>query len=109
MYLPISVNTPLFLGGILSWIVNRKGAGDSDAAAKARENRGILVASGLMAGGGIMGVIASFVKIRWKEGFPILSQVSVDGALGEWLAMIAMAALCVFVVVYSRMAKADEA
>ena len=108
MYLPISVNTPLFLGGILSWIVNRKGQGDTDGAAKARENRGILVASGLMAGGGIMGVIASFFKIWWKDGFPILSQLQVDGALGEWLAIIAMTGLSVFVVLYSRAAKEGE-
>jgi len=109
MYLPIEVNTPLFLGGILSWLVNRKKAGDTTAIAKARENRGILVASGLMAGGGIMGVIASFVKIRWKEGFPIMSVARAEGALGEWLAIAAMTALCVFVVTFSRSAKADEA
>jgi uncharacterized oligopeptide transporter (OPT) family protein len=108
MYLPISVNTPLFLGGILSWLVNRKGADDGDADVKARENRGILVASGLMAGGGIMGVIASAVKVWRKDGFPVLSQGSADGALGEWLAIAAMTALCVFVVTYSRSAKASQ-
>lgn len=108
MYLPIEVNTPLFLGGVISWIVNRKGSGDTDATAKARENRGILVASGLMAGGGIVGVIASAFKIKWPDGFPILSVASVEGALGEWLAIVAMTALCVFVVVYSRAAKPAE-
>lgn len=108
MYLPIEVNTPLFLGGVISWIVNRKASGDTDAAVKARENRGILVASGLMAGGGIVGVIASAFKIKWPEGFPILSVASVEGALGEWLAIAAMTALCVFVVVYSRAAKPAE-
>ena len=108
MYLPIEVNTPLFLGGVISWIVNRKASGDTDAAVKARENRGILVASGLMAGGGIVGVIASAFKIKWPDGFPILSVASVEGALGEWLAIAAMTALCVFVVVYSRAAKPAE-
>ncbi|BDU77783.1 OPT family oligopeptide transporter [Mesoterricola sediminis] len=108
MYLPIEVNSPLLLGGVLAWIVNRRKTGDSDALAKARENRGILVASGLMAGGGIMGVIASFVKIKWKEGFPILSAASAEGATGEWLAIAAMTALCIFTVVYSRAAKATE-
>jgi putative OPT family oligopeptide transporter len=107
MYLPIEVNTPLFLGGLISWLVNRQSAKDSAATVKARENRGILVASGLMAGGGIMGVIASFVKIRWADGFPVLSAQAAVGATGEWLAIVAMTALCVFVVVYSRAAKAE--
>lgn len=105
MYLPIELNTPLLLGGVLSYLVNKKRAGDSDAAVKAHENRGILVASGLMAGGGIMGVVASFVKIKWPDGFPILTVSKAEGALGEWLAMLAMTALCTFVVLYSRRAK----
>jgi putative OPT family oligopeptide transporter len=105
MYLPIELNTPLVLGGILSHLVNKKRAGDSDADVKAHENRGILVASGLMAGGGIMGVVASFVKIKWQDGFPLLSVQQAEGALGEWLAIIAMAALCTFIVVFSRRAK----
>ena len=108
MYLPLELNTPLLLGGFLSYLVNRKKAGDSDAAHKARENRGILVASGLMAGGGIMGVVASFVKIKWQDGFPLLSEAKASGALGEGLALAAMAALCVVVVAYSRSAKPDE-
>jgi putative OPT family oligopeptide transporter len=105
MYLPIELNTPLVLGGVLSYYVNKKRAGDTDADVKAHENRGILVASGLMAGGGIMGVVASFVKIKWPDGFPILTVAHAEGALGEWLAMLAMTALCVFVVVFSRRAK----
>jgi len=106
MYLPIQVNAPLVLGGILSWMVNRKAPGDTDADAKARENRGILVASGLMAGGGIMGVVASFFKIWWADGFPILTAARAEGALGEWLAIAAMTALCFFVVIFSRKARA---
>jgi putative OPT family oligopeptide transporter len=106
MYLPIEQNTPLALGGLLAYLVNRKRAGDGEADLKAKENRGILVASGLMAGGGIMGVIGSFVKIRWKDGFPLLTEAQASGALGEWLAILAMVALCIFVVAYSRRAKA---
>lgn len=108
MYLPIELNTPLLLGGVLCWIVNRAKTGESPALLKARESRGILVASGLMAGGGIMGVIASFVRIWVKDGWPVMSQASADGALGEWMAMAGMAALCLFVTLYSRAAKPTE-
>nr|WP_320132085.1 oligopeptide transporter, OPT family [uncultured Holophaga sp.] len=108
MYLPIEVNTPLLLGGILSHFVNKAKAGVSEEDRKAKENRGVLIASGLMAGGAIMGVVASFVKasVRFREGFPILSAQAASGATGEWVAIIAMALLCGYVVIYSRKAKA---
>ncbi|WP_243324419.1 oligopeptide transporter, OPT family [Geothrix sp. SG200] len=105
MYLPIELNTPLFLGGILAHLVNRPKPGTSEADAKARENRGVLIASGLMAGGAIMGVVASFVKLKWTEGFPLLSVHQAEGALGEWLGLAALVALCLYVVIYSRRAK----
>jgi hypothetical protein len=107
MYLPIELNTPLMLGGVLSYYVNRPKAGTSEADGKARENRGVLIASGLMAGGAIMGVVSSFIKLKWKEGFPILSKEAAEGAIGEWLALAALVALCTYVVVYSRKAVAD--
>jgi putative OPT family oligopeptide transporter len=109
MYLPIELNTPLFLGGLLAHWVNRPKAGTTEADAKARENRGVLIASGLMAGGAIMGVIASAIKAKdaWREGFPILSAAQAEGALGEWLGLAALAALSLYVVIYSRRAKGE--
>jgi putative OPT family oligopeptide transporter len=106
MYLPLELNTPLFMGGILSHVVNKKLANDTDESAKARENKGILIASGLMAGGAIMGVIGAMVRMNpnWKEGFYLLNQNIIEGFVGEWLAIIGMAALCIYVVKSSRKA-----
>lgn len=108
MYLPIELNTPLFLGGLLSHWVNKRKPGTSEADAKARENRGVLIASGLMAGGAIMGVIASAIKAKdaWREGFPILSAETAAGHTGETIGLVALVALCAYVVIYSRRAKA---
>jgi putative OPT family oligopeptide transporter len=104
MYLPIELNTPLFLGGVLSHMVNKKKVGDTEEGAKARENKGILVASGLMAGGAIMGVVGAIVRMNpaWKDGFYILKKHTIEGAPGEWLAILGMAALCLYVVAGSR-------
>lgn len=109
MYLPIELNTPLFLGGLMAHWVNRPKKGTSEADAKARENRGVLIASGLMAGGAIMGVIAAAIKAKdaWREGFPILGEAQAAGALGERIGLAALAALVLYVVVYSRRAKAE--
>jgi hypothetical protein len=60
-----------------------------------------------MAGGAIMGVVAALVKMRWRDGFPILSEAAAEGAVGEWLAIAALTALCVYVVVSSRKAQVE--
>ena len=109
MYLPIELNTPLFLGGLMAHWVNRPKKGTSEADAKARENRGVLIASGLMAGGAIMGVIAAGIKAKdaWRDGFPVLSAHAAEGATGEWIGLGALVALCLYVVLYSRQAKGE--
>jgi uncharacterized oligopeptide transporter (OPT) family protein len=116
MYLPMELNTPVLLGGILAWIVGRRGAGDDDAAVKARQDRGVLVASGLMAGGAIMGVIDSAANtiikestgsLAAKEAVHLLSPHAFEGLPGELIGTITLAALCVLVVWFSRRAKPD--
>jgi hypothetical protein len=59
MYLPLEVNTPVLAGGLIAHFVSR---GGSDAVKLKRKDRGTLLASGFVAGGAIMGVIASFIK-----------------------------------------------
>ena len=117
MYLPMELNTPVLLGGILSWLVGRKGANDSDSDVKARTDRGVLLASGLIAGGAIMGafdaIASAIVKqvtgsTAAKESIHILSEASFEGIPGEVVGTIALAALCIFVVTFSRRAKAAE-
>ncbi len=114
MYLPMELNTPVLLGGILSWFVGRRSAGDSDQTVKARTDRGVLVASGLMAGGAILGVIDSGVNafimqtagtMAPKEAVHILSAHAFEGLPGEVIGTVALIGLCLFVVLYSRRAK----
>ena len=57
MFLPLSLNTPMLVGGLVSWMVGR-GAKD-EAVRKARQDRGTLIASGLIAGGALFGVFAA--------------------------------------------------
>ena len=59
MYLPFTVTTPLLLGGIVYWLVerNNKRRNLSPDAAQAAIHRGFLFSSGLVAGEAIMGII----------------------------------------------------
>jgi len=59
MYLPIHLNTPILAGGIVAHFVS-KSTTDS-ALSAARKERGTLIASGFIAGGAIMGVLAAAI------------------------------------------------
>jgi putative OPT family oligopeptide transporter len=55
LYLPLSSMSPIFVGGVLRWWVERRNQHDEKRLHEAREN-GVLFGSGLVAGQGIMGV-----------------------------------------------------
>jgi uncharacterized oligopeptide transporter (OPT) family protein len=62
MFIPLSLNTPLLVGGAISWLVGRPRKGEKVAVAQARQEKGTLIASGFIAGGALMGVVAAIVK-----------------------------------------------
>lgn len=59
MYLPLHLNTPILAGGIIAHLVS-KSTSDNKLQA-ARKDKGTLIASGFIAGGAIMGVIAATI------------------------------------------------
>jgi len=98
MFLPLQLNTPMLVGGLISWFVGRS---SKDAAVcKARSDRGTLIASGLIAGGALFGV---FAAITIFCGFPVPS----NGGefMPQILGLVAYAALIAFLYIASRKAK----
>jgi uncharacterized oligopeptide transporter (OPT) family protein len=65
MYLPIHLNTPILVGGIIAHIVSTLSR-DAELNTVRRE-RGTLIASGFIAGGAIMGVISAFIIFFGKQ------------------------------------------
>jgi hypothetical protein len=63
MYLPLHLNTPILAGGLVSYFV---GKGGSEAVQRQRKEKGTLMASGFVAGGAIMGVVAALVLFFGK-------------------------------------------
>ncbi len=60
MFIPLELNTPLLVGGIISWFVSTR---SKDAALNnARRERGTLIASGFIAGGALMGVVSAMLR-----------------------------------------------
>lgn len=57
IYLPIELMVPIFLGGLLSWFVERRKGGAKDDAEHGRIHRtGMLFAAGLITGEALMGI-----------------------------------------------------
>jgi putative OPT family oligopeptide transporter len=61
MYLPLQINTPLFIGGLLSHFVEKSSS--DKKVSEARVQRGTLLASGFIAGGAIMGVVGALLTL----------------------------------------------
>lgn len=67
MFIPLELNTPLLVGGLISWyVVSRSG---SERGKKARRERGTLIASGFIAGGALMGVVSALLKYFGADWF----------------------------------------
>jgi len=56
VYLPISTSAPMFIGGAVRWLVERRLKSGSRSIAEVESGPGVLYASGLIAGGAIAGV-----------------------------------------------------
>ena len=77
IYLPISTSTPIFIGGIVRYLVDiylrRKLAAqnltEEQVLAETDKSNGVLLASGYIAGGAIAGIlIAVFAVVPWLKG-----------------------------------------
>lgn len=65
MFLPLHLNTPLLVGGIISWIVAN--SSKNKELCKIRADRGTLISSGLIAGGALFGVFAAVtIMCGWE-------------------------------------------
>ena len=63
MYLPLELNTPALVGGFIAHYVTRRSErGDAGRGATMRE-RGVIIASGLMAGGALGGVFGAALRL----------------------------------------------
>lgn len=63
MYLPLNLTAPILAGGFLSHLVNKKSEKTPGEAGKAIRERGVILASGLMAGGALGGVLGASLRL----------------------------------------------
>ena len=60
MFIPMQLNAPLLVGGLISWFVSSRSK--DEAVNTARQERGTLLASGFIAGGALLGVVSAGMR-----------------------------------------------
>ena len=97
MFIPLQLNTPLLVGGLIAWWVSTR---SKDACVnKARADRGTLIASGFIAGGALMGVVSAILRFYDVDLFAAEWNAS-KGA--EWLSVVMYIAIIAYMIWDSR-------
>ena len=100
MFIPMSLNAPLVAGGAIAWFVSSRSK--DEALNKARFDRGTLLASGFIAGGALMGVVAAVLKFAGVDYYMTDWAAS---SSAEWLALAMYIALAIYFTVHTLKAK----
>ena len=97
MYLPFDTSAAIFTGGIIRWIANRATARYSPEEKLRAEEKGTLLASGLIAGEAIVGILQA---VLFVAGISSLThaltgrdELSFYPAWGGWLSLLGFAAV----------------
>jgi putative OPT family oligopeptide transporter len=100
MFIPLPLNTPLVIGGLINWFVTSR---SKDAEVnKERGEKGNLIASGFIAGGALMGVVSAilrFVNVKFDYEAWWMNPMS------EWLALAAYLLLICYFIIATRTKK----
>ncbi len=63
IYVPLSLTTPILSGGVLSHLLNRRSEKTGGERGQWIRGRGVILASGLMAGGALGGVLGALLRL----------------------------------------------
>jgi putative OPT family oligopeptide transporter len=83
MYLPFETSSAIALGGLMKWIVDRVVANSSDERKRLAEDQGTFIASGLIAGEAIVGILLAALFLA---GMPSITKMLTGADEFPWLA-----------------------
>jgi len=92
IYLPLGLSVPIFVGGFIAHIIKKKNQEETEVIQKKREGTGLLIASGLITGEALMGVLVAIAAVVWQGAFPLVKSFNLSGFFG----FIALSAVCLY-------------
>ncbi len=97
MYLPFDTSAAIFTGGVIKWLANRVTARYSTEEKLRVEEKGTLLASGLIAGEAIVGILQAVLFVAGISSLTHLltgrDELSFYPAWGGWLSLLGFAAV----------------
>ena len=100
MFIPMELNAPLLVGGLISWFVSNRSK--DQQLNNARHERGTLLASGFIAGGALMGVVSAGMRFGGFEYSHTLS-----AGILQFAGIVAYVLLIAYLIWDSMRAKKD--
>lgn len=116
VYLPLSSSAPIFVGGMVRWLVDRRrnkqpeyvNASEEERAAAGDRSPGVLLSSGYIAGGALAGIIIAFSAgvltdfDKAMNDWAVKSNPFFEGPNSDWLSMLPYAFLIVLLYWFGR-------
>lgn len=102
MYIPQDLNTPLLFGGLVAWYVSTRTKDEKKN--NARSQRGTLIASGLIAGGSLFGVLNALLRFG---GLDVYNAHWAESNGAEILGLFMFICLAAYVIIDSMRAKEE--
>jgi putative OPT family oligopeptide transporter len=103
MFIPLELNTPILLGGIISHFVSTRSK--DEKVNNARRERGTLIASGFIAGGALMGVVSAILKFG---GINFVNEAWFESHSAEILGLVMLGVICAYFIWDSLRGKPEE-
>jgi putative OPT family oligopeptide transporter len=100
MFIPLELNVPLLVGGIVNWYVTTRSK--DKKVNEARGEKGTLLASGFIAGGALMGVVSALLRFG---GFNPVSESWLANPLSEVCSLVAYVLLIIYFIFATRTQK----
>jgi membrane associated rhomboid family serine protease len=109
MYLPLELNTPALVGGFLSHFLGKRSERAGGEPGKRIRERGVIIASGLMAGGALGGVLGAALRVFpfYREDLLKTPFYSFD-TVSQSVSALLFVGLCIYVW-FGSLARAVEA
>jgi putative OPT family oligopeptide transporter len=96
IYLPLETMVPIFIGGLLNYLVTKTfGKGLTEEQQEKRNRQGMLFAAGLITGEALMGILMAIPIVAAGRGdvMALPSFMQLHGSLGETVGLLILAAI----------------
>jgi putative OPT family oligopeptide transporter len=97
MYLPLELNSPALVGGMISHLVLRKSEKAGGEAGRTMRERAVIIASGLMAGGALGGVFGAALRLfSWYREDLVRTPFYGNDAVSQGVSIVFFVGLCLY-------------